>query len=41
MNDAFKYAMKMNDLGFIYHVENEILFILIRAKMVSDYFLSR
>ena len=26
MNDAFKYAMKMNDLGFIYYVENEILF---------------
>ena len=26
MNDALKYAMKMNDLGFIHHVENEILF---------------
>ena len=37
MNDAFKYAMKMNDLGFIYHVENEILFYEI---LVSDYFLS-
>ena len=23
MNDAFKYAMKMNELGFIHHTKNE------------------